>query len=288
MLGYMLNITGNYLLNYFARWTLAFFLCLLIIPIQVFAAAWVQPKGEGILITPVQPTLSCQYWDKQSKLKRGPCFHQFAINPYAEYGYSSKLTVVFSPTFLSYRQSNQSSPFALGYIVLGGRYLVSERNNHSLSLQLLYNQPFKSNKFGSHDDTSTQYALGNEEYYVDARVLYGIKGQVNKTNNFWYANAETAFRPYFQGAASEFHIDLTTGVITHNGKVVFEVQELNTLSTHDPANYQQPNYNVYTIIPNLTYWFKANSAVQLGLKQDFYGNNTGRGTAPFVSFWIKF
>lgn len=261
------------------------FQTMLMFPLALQASAWLQPKNSGVIVTNIQPSLSCKYWNKQGKLKNGPCFHQFLINPYFEYGYTSYLTIILNPNFLSYSQMREVSHFALGYINMGGRFLIFQKNNYICSLQMLLNQPFKSNKFGKQNGPSSEFALANEEYYLDVRALFGVAGVLKR--NVWYANVETAFRPYFQGAASEFHIDFFIGEKIWNEKLIFEIQELNTLSAHDPANYLQPNYNVFTLVPNMVYWFKSNVAIQIGIKQDFYGNNTGRGTSPFIAFAVR-
>jgi hypothetical protein len=282
--------TLPYILYQLVSYILIFLIgTLLTLPVKSYAAAWLQPKGEGLIIGTVQPYLSCKYWDKQSNLHSGPCFHQFAINPYAEYGATSRLTLIVSPTFLSYSQSGEVSPFALGYINLGGRFLIKHKYYDTLSFQVLYNQPFKSQNFGNTATPSAQYAIVNEQYYVDLRILYGTGGRFDrKEYSTWYADAEASFRPYFSGAADEFHIDFMAGYKTLNRRLIFELQELNTISLHNPRNFRQPNYNLFTLMPNVIYWFKPNAAFQFGVKQDFYGNNIGQGTAPFVALWIKF
>ena len=260
-----------------------------LLPIKSNAAAWLQPKGNGLVIGNVQSYTSCKYWDKQGNLHSGPCFRQFSANPYTEYGLTSKVTLILNPTFLGYSQAGQNSPFGLGYVNLGGRFQLSHKDYDTFSFQILYNQPFKSKNFGNNNIPSAQYTLANQQKYVDLRLLYGTGGKLNtKEYTTWYADAEASFRPYFQGAADEFHIDFMLGLKTLNQRLIYEIQELNTLSLHNPSNYQQPNYNLFTIMPSIIYWYKPNVAFQVGVKQDFYGTNIGRGTAPFIALWVRF
>jgi hypothetical protein len=279
---------------YFWEWLISIlsllsFCFILVIPIKSFAAAWLQPKGQGLVIGTIQPYLSCKYWDKQSNLHSGPCFRQFAMNPYTEYGLLPNLTLIFNPTFLSYSQSGETNSFGLGYINVGGRFLLKQKDYDTFSFQVLYNQPFKSKNFGNTSIPSAQYALANEQPYLDLRLLYGTGGKFDPGEyNTWYADAEASFRPYFDGAADEFHIDFMLGWKTLNQRLIFELQELNTLSLHNPSNFQQPNYTLFTVMPSVIYWYKPCAAFQFGVKQDFYGNNVGRGTAPFIALWFKF
>jgi len=262
---------------------------ILLTPLQSFAAAWLQPKGEGLIIGNIQPYLSCKYWDNQSNLHSGPCFRQFSVNPYMEYGALSRLTLILSPTFLGYSQANESNSFGLGYVNVGGRLLLKKGDYNSFSFQAIYNIPFKSKKFGNTSIPSSQYTLAGEQPYLDLRLLYGTGGKFDPGEcNTWYADAEASFRPYFDGAADEFHIDFMLGWKTLHQKLIFELQELNTLSMHNPSNYLQPNYTLFTVMPNMVYWYRPHAAFQFGVKQDFYGNNVGRGTAPFIALWYKF
>ena len=233
----------------------------------------------------LQPMVSCKYWDKQGKLKSGPCFHQFLANTYFDYGFNSVFTIIVNPNFLTFSQGKRTSEFSLGYVNWGGRYSLYHVDKTTLSTQILFNQPFKSTKFGMTKDPAAQYAIANEEYYIDARLLYGILNDVT-TSNGWYLDLEGAYRPYLQGAASELHFDFITGKRISNHKWNIELQELNTISLHDAANDHQPNYNLYSLQTSLAYFFDNSMSLQLGLKQDFYGNNTGRGTAPFIAFSI--
>ena len=267
--------------------------CLLVaavfLPLQSEAAAWLQPKGDGLVIGNIQPYTSCRYWDTQGNLHSGPCFDQFAVNPYVEYGVTSRFTAILNPTFLSYKQSGNSSPFGLGYATVGGRFLISKKDYSAFSFQALYNQPFKSQNFGDNTSPSTQATIASEERYVDLRLLYGTGGKFNSIAlNTWYADVETSYNPYFDGAADQLHFDFMLGWKTLSEKLIFEIQELNTVTLNDPHNAQQPNYNLCTIMPNIRYVFRKNLSVQVGVKQDFYGTNIGMGTAPFFALWYQF
>ena len=261
----------------------------MILPLRGEAAAWLEPKGDGLIIGNIQPYTSCHYWNQQGNLQSGPCFYQFAVNPYMEYGVTSKFTAILNPTFLSYSQLNQKSHFALGYATIGGRFLISKKDYNAFSFQVLYNQPFKSENFGNGLSPSTQYTIANEQRYADFRFLYGTGGKFDpKEYNTWYADIEASYNPYFNGGADQLHFDLMFGWKTLAQRLIFEVQELNAISLHNPLNSLQPNYSLCSIIPNIRYLFKSNWSIQVGVKQDFYGTNVGMGTSPFAALWFVF
>jgi hypothetical protein len=256
-------------------------------PTKNYAAAWLQDKGKGLVIGNVQSYTSCNYWDLESNLQSGPCFRQFSINPYFEYGVLSNFTLIINPVFLDYSQADQSSPFALGYITVGGRFLINKKDYDTISFQAEYNQPFKSSNFGS--NPSSQSTIANEEKFLDLRILYGTGGAYGRNqHNEWYADAEAAVRPYFGVTAAELHFDFMLGWKILDKRFIFEIQELNTISLYAPKDPSKPNFNLCTAMLSVIYFLQPSLGLQGGVKQDFYGTNIGRGTAPFVAIWFKF
>lgn len=262
----------------------------LFFPLTAIAAAWLQPQGKSLIIGNVQHYNSCHYWNKQGQLKRGPCFNQFAVSPYYEYGFLERLTLILNPTFNSFSQSNQSVPFNFENFFVGARYALWKNDWDALSIQLVENVPIRRGQFGNPATPTAVYAIINRLSYLDARVLYGTGGTFDKDNyNTWYADAELAYQPNFSGGADETRINFMLGWKTQNGRLVFELQELNAITSNNPSSSNKPSYNLCTAIVDIIYWYKPNvAAFQLGLQQDFYGTNIGRGTAPFLALWWKF
>ena len=267
-----------------------FFLTDLLFPCALQAAAWLQPKGDRLIIGNVQQYTSCQYWDINGHLQHGSCFRQFSVNPYVEYGADTKLTLLLSPNFNEFSQSGQKVPFGFENSIIGGRYSLWQKDWSTLSTQLEYNQPIRTGSFGDSTTASSSYALINRQRYLDARLLFGTGGTFDKQlENTWYADFEGAYQENFNGAADEFHVDMMLGWKTLGGRLIFELQELNSITLNNPRNATVPNDNLITLMPNVIYWFELNSwALQLGVSQDVYGTNIGQGTAPFAAIWLKF
>ncbi len=266
-----------------------FFFTGLLFPCTLRAAAWLQPQGDTLVIANVRQYTSCQYWDINGSLQHGDCFRQFSVNPYMEYGADSKLTLLFSPNFNEFSQSGESVPFGFENAIIGGRYSLWQKDWSTFSAQLQYNQPIRTSSFGSSDTPSSNYALINRQRYIDARLLFGTGGAFDKQQeNTWYADAEGAYQENFNGAADEFHVDFMLGWKTLGGRLIYELQELNSVTLNNPRNLNVPNYDLVSLMPSVIYWFTLNSwALQVGVSQDVYGTNIGQGTAPFVAVWLK-
>lgn len=251
----------------------------------IYAAAWLQPKGTLLTIATNQAYNACDFWNQQGELQSGPCFFQYAFAPYFEYGALEKFTMIVNPVFNTFNQGSQAVPFGFENIFLAGRYSLFRKDWTELSVQLGYNEPIRTSLFGS-SATST-YAIINRMAYLDARILYGTGGPTNKEQtNTWYADSELGFDPNFSGASDELKINFMVGWKTLNGQLVFEVQEWNTIKTSAPISNAYPNYNLFTFMGDITYWFVPGVVgLQVGLQQDLYGTNIGRGTAPVINLW---
>lgn len=253
-----------------------------------FAAAWLQPKGTLLTILNNQAYNSCSFWDRSGHLQKGPCFFQYSLAPYFEYGALEHLTLLLNPVFNTFNQSSQSVPFGFENIFFGGRYSLWKKDWSQFSVQLAYNQPIRTSLFG--DTPSSEFAIINRMRYLDARLLYGTGGVLDKfKSNTWYADAEFAYQPSFSGAADEYRFNFMFGVKTLNERLIFEVQEWNALSGHNAVSNFLPNYDIATVMGDIIYWvIPGVLSIQAGVQQDFYGVNIGRGTAPFVSLWWRF
>ena len=66
------------------------------------------------------------------------------------------------------------------------------------------------------------------------------------------------------------------------------LQNYNTISMDYPNNPQGVAYNLVTLSPSLVYWFTKVVGLQLGITQDIYGQNVGKGRGLFLSAWLRF
>lgn len=266
-----------------------FVVSLLLFPGITFAGAWVRPVGEWQNITTFQNYTSCKYWDASGKLHDGPCYHQQQLNPYIEYGLTPNFTVGLNPFFRGIEYLSETQSFNLDNSEIFGRYLLWESDWSAFSTQLSFNVPFRRSSVANDIAGVAPFALSQRQNYLDARLLYGTGGWANcRTKSTWYADFQVSYRGYFDGAADEIHLDLTQGWKSPHNRFEIILKELNTFSMHNQNGPNQPNYDLISIELSSVYWFKLNrAALQLGIQQDVYGKNVGRGTAPFVAVWLK-
>ncbi|MGE3920397.1 MAG: hypothetical protein AB7F64_05565 [Gammaproteobacteria bacterium] len=271
------------------RYKIVVFLLLEFVFISLaYAGAWAQPKGKGLMIPLVRYYRSCQYWDPSGNLHDVPCYYQSEFNPYLEYGLTDKLTIGMNPFVRQITNAGIVGAIHFDNSEFFGRYLFWQKDYSAFSAQFTVNIPFYQ-KFPPVLAFTAPFAVIQRQYYVNGRLLYGTGGVFNSKNkSTWYANFEGAFQHYFNGAADEIRLDFTTGLKSSNNRVELMFQSLNTISLHNPSGIEQPNYNLFKLVPSIVYWATGHVAFQAGVSQDIYGTNTGRGTAPFIAAWIKF
>lgn len=273
---------------------------LLLIPIFIsslfyicgaMGGAWVLPKGMLYTKTEYQSYRSCRYWTMNGSLTSGPCYHQYQINPLIEYGASDRWTVGVKPFFREIEVASHKDPMGLDNAEFLARYLLWAKDYDALSIQVGENIPFRDNRINNASVASATilpFALSQRQNFTDFRVLYGIGGIFGKRNyGQWYADFQFAFRPYYDGAADEFHLDLTQAWKSRENRVQIILKELYTQSLHNPHGAGQPNYDLLSIEPSILIWLKRhNVGVQVGVLQDVYGKNVGKGTTPFIALWL--
>lgn len=160
----------------------------------------------------------------------------------------------------------------------------------SYSIQFSYNQPFKARLFGTNQPSQSAYGIIDRQRYIDVRLLAGAGGEFDKKQSrAWYADGEISYRANFDGAADEVHVDFMLGLKFLDQRLIFEVKEINTFGMHNPKTDFLPDYSLFTIIPNIQLFTRDKTlGLQIGLQQDFYGVNIGKGFAPFVALWWRF
>lgn len=272
-----------------------------------FTSAWLQPEYKTYVSITAQPFIACKSWNNVNVLENTPCFKLFTLEPYLEYGIFSWLTFVFDSYFETFSQSDAKRPFNLQNITPALKFLVWHNTNNIVSLLVSYNQPFQSQFFMSGvmsvpepfffdgqeqillvPTNATAEARASLEKYLDARILYGIKSKNKKAYNGWYANAQVAYRQYFDGAADQIHFDWDFGFKTVQQKLTIEFQNLNTFGLHNPKNMFYPDYDLFDIQLSVLYDFYEFFGAAIGIEQSVFGRNVGRGTSPYASVYFSF
>ncbi len=254
---------------------------------DAFAGAWVQEKGKGLSITTLTWYESEHFWDQDRNLNDGSRYRKLEINPFLEYGITENLTVGINAFISDITAEGQGTNFGVADVELLGRYRLWKNDTSVISTQLLLKIPEAY-------DPHKLPLLGQGQYDLEWRLLYGHGWKWAEHN--WYFNAEGGFRKRFGAPADELRFDWRVGWKSFGDKWVIDFKQENIFglrnnsgnTSNDPFRQQSTDYDLYKATLSAIYWVTPKVGLQAGITQDFYGRNTGRGTAPFMGLWLRF
>jgi len=256
----------------FKRYYLIFFL-IYFFCVPVYAGAWVQKKGEGLNITTLRRYISHQYWTPSASLMNSPTYAKNEVDEFVEYGVSNDLTLGAYFSALKSHTSAMGTQGGLNDAMLFGRYLFWQSGNKVASIQLSVD---KLGHAASLNVPPQNSALNTQE-----TLLLGMGDQ------FWFAGASLGLIQRYS-AGNQIQINLEAGYKFNDNKIWLMLQNYNTISMDYPNNPQGVAYNLVTLSPSLVYWFTKVVGLQLGITQDIYGQNVGKGRGLFLSAWLRF
>lgn len=279
------------------------------------AAAWVQGKGVGQVITSFGSYTSTRYSDPGGHSKdSNNQFTKYEINPFFEYGLTDDVTIGVNP-LLQYWQTKSiekdfvtKSPGNCNFsIYTSGTLLESEflirkkivqKDNAVVSLQPLVKIPcIKFEGSGA--------SLIWNSYEVEMRMLagYGFKWEADGrlrpfTGQYHFVNMEAAYRKKNGNFSDQIKIDGTLG-FRYSKDTLLLAQLFSVISTGEEvfgskeigSNSFVPNidnyYNVKLQFSSVVQ-FTQSSSIQLGFYSDIFGKNYGSGNGMIVSLWKGF
>lgn len=254
-----------------------------LLPELAFSAAWVMPKGAALLIFNTDWYYNSQFWEKNGDLQNGPAYNQLTLNPYLEYGLTSDFTVGENTFFREVWQTNQNTGLKAGDSEFFGRYRLWHKDYQVFSAQFGFNIPWQHPAFFVSPLPPT---VSNGQYWVEGRLLYGTGGKLPKWyDSSWFISLEGGYQPNFNGAADQVNTEVYAGWKSPSEKWMLELKEFNTFTMHNPTVLNAPDYNLATIMPGILYAITQTISFEVGVYQDFYGTNIGKGTQPFVALW---
>ena len=252
----------------------------IVFPTFVYAGAWVQEKGHGLDILTFRRYISTHYWTSSGSLQNSSAYTKYEIGNYLEYGLTEKLT---GGLYLSALQSHTS---AMGTqrghndTEIFGRYLFWKNDWSVFSAQVFADKLGRAVEFN--------IPAQNSHFNTGEAILFGTSGKFGKeTDQYWFFDIMLGLiQRYSAGNQLQFNMD--GGWKFHNNKVWLFLQNYNTFSLDRPFYPTGAGYNLVTIAPSLIYWINSVVGVQLGIAQDIYGQNVGKGTSPFIAGWLRF
>ena len=245
------------------------------------AGAWVQKKGEGLMINSLNWYVSTHAYDEHRHYHSSPRRREIQINPYLEYGKTDHLTVGTNIFLLDVNNKAGGSVTGLGDVELFGKYLLWGDEASVVSAQGLI-------KFPGNASGATPIGGGTRQIDLEAKILFGTSGRAFFSyEDFWFLDLSAAFRKRFGAPADEIRADWMLGLKTQGERLWYLLKQTNIFGLRNQTG-NGPNYDLHTIEPSVMYWVKKDLGLQAGLRHDFYGRNIGVGNTGFVAVWIEF
>lgn len=246
----------------------------------VLAGAWVQEKGKGLNILAYQDYFSNQFWSPGGSLQNATDYKKHYVSNFLEYGLTDKTTIgLFISAFhvRNFFTGNHTVGEAKSVFLRTELY----KSNYSvISLEAFFNALGP----GARVDIPPQ----NSDLNTGQAIQFGTSGRIlNRKNDFWFADVSLGLVQRY-GPGSQARIIAQGGLKYLDDKLWFMLQSFNTFNTKRVGKPIFLEYNLFTLGPSVLWKVSDNYRVQLGYYFDVYGQNVGKGSAPFISLWYQF
>ncbi|MBK5951724.1 hypothetical protein CH339_11990 [Rhodobium orientis] len=244
---------------------------------DALAGAWTLEKGTGQVIGTFLYSNSPRGFDDKGKVVNIDDYTKAEFSLLMEYGLTSDLTVILTPSFRHASIGDISSSSRLGYTDLGARYRIFQKDGTVLSLQGLARIP------GSRRDDILAN-VGNTDTEYDVRGLFGHSFKIFEKDAF--VDAQAGYRYRTNDPANELRLDGTLGVRPHPDLLLL-AQTFNTISVSDPQGVFSKTREHKL---QLSAVFDINESVsfQVGGLGTVHGKNALRERGVFSGVWIRF
>ena len=274
-----------------ARLLLTVLIVSLLVPTSLYAWAWTQDAGHGQIILTASFFQTSRSFDDRGNPKRfadDASFRQLMLNPFLEYGMSTRNTLVVNANipFLRYASSQGIVRSAgLGDVEIGlKRRLNSPESKWALSCQVAV-------MFPAYPDSRVP-APGNHQEDIEGRMMAGRGATLLMRHAFWAV--EGAFR-YRNGAPSDqARAEASVGAdLNRRLTVMAQFFAIKSLRNGTPLTMtsnpnSQSDFDLYKYQPSVVYRLSHTTLVQFGANSTFCGRNAGRGLAPMFALWQRF
>jgi hypothetical protein len=242
-----------------------------------FAGAWLMPPGEGQVIVYSAFSNSTRAFDNQGHLIAVPDYRKFELGTYVEYGLTSFLTLVASPSYDRIKNPPPGQSYAgPGESELAARLGLYRSDNTVVSLQAGIRSPG-----GSLADSLGPFA-------VRRTVSFDVRGMAGRSGVFLgmeaFAEAQAGYRFYAGGQPGEWHFDLTAGV-RPLPRLLVMLQSFTTISN---GSTHFGHYSWTKLQPSVVLGFAPQWSLQIGGFITVAGVNAGRELGPIAGIWYRF
>ena len=245
------------------------------------AGAFLQPLGEGEIITATSFSDTTRAFDASGKLLPVRSYKKFELGTYIEYGLTQRVTLVVKSQGDYVRQSGQTSPPLAASGDIGARVGLAHWGGTVLSMQGLAHLPFGS--------VSKQSALFDENRAsgADLRLLLGHGFSIAEMPAFLDVEASHSWR----GAAmpQEWHADVTFG-IRLLPQVLAILASYMTMAGNTAAGCRSWSncWMAVKLKPGVVYDFSRHWSGEISFFATVAGQDEGRELGPMAALWYRF
>jgi len=262
-----------------------------LLPHSLQAGAWTQPARHGQIILTSSLFRTATEFDQFGDpvlFRDAGRFGHFTLNPYVEYGLTSRNTLVanVSAPWLNYsnRYGKQTSAG------LGDIEVALKRRINSPESRWAFSGQFTV-AFPAYSPTRTP-APGNHQVDLEGRVMAG-RGLTLMHHHAFY-DLEAAYRYRNSAPADQVRAEATVGMdATHWLMLMGQFFAIKGLRNGDPITITsnpnaQSDFDLYKYQPSMVLSLGHGTRLQLGWNSAFSGRNTGSGHAAVLSVWKSF
>ncbi|HEY1736726.1 MAG TPA: hypothetical protein VGG12_08770 [Methylovirgula sp.] len=242
------------------------------------AGAFLEPAGQGEIITSASFSDSTRFFDNNGKLIPIPEYQRFDLGSYIEYGASDRVTLVLQPNAdIAHQDIFQPvQPFA-ATMDFGARFGLANFGSTVISVQALAHLPLTS--------TSTASALFDQDRApgFDARLMLGQGFQLGAMPGF--LDMAVSHTWLGDGLPDEWHAEATVG-LRPIPKLMLLFASYSTLSPESVAI--TPSWYWLKLQPGVVYDLTPQWSIEGGFFATVIGQNAGRELGPTAAVWYRF
>ncbi|MGA3302678.1 MAG: hypothetical protein ABSC72_05240 [Methylovirgula sp.] len=242
------------------------------------AGAFLEPPGQGEIITAASFSDSTRFFDSNGKLIPIPAYQKFDLGSYIEYGLSDRVTLVVQPFADVAHQdiAKPVQPFA-ATTDFGARFGLASFGATVISVQVLAHLPLT--------ETSTASGLFDQDRTpgADLRLLLGHGFQINTMPGF--LDLAVSHTWLGDGLPDEWHAEATVGM-RPIPKLMLLLASYSTISPAGGA-VCAPWYWM-KLQPSVVYDLSQQWSVEGGFFASVFGANAGRELGPTAALWYRF